>query len=97
MSDKLYYQAPSPEIYTEVRNVCAGIWMLYQDNEKADQVRLRKNIKDNFMYCVAELDEDQQICLFNNISEKAKKEISDRVKSVNPPEVVKRYYLHITI
>lgn len=94
---KLYYQAPSDQIFYEVILVSQGIWLIYQDKETAKRIAERKNIRENFMYTVAELDQDQQTILFNHISHETQVAISDRVKSVNDPATVKTYYSHMTL
>ena len=80
MKSKLYYTAPSQEIFEEVRTVCISFRKEHQFNEDKVQLLVRlKNHKDNFMYMVAKLDRNNQTRLHNTISALASLAIGTRM------------------
>ena len=86
----LYYIEPKQEIFEEVKAKCIELWKTYDDTygyatEKIDRIKDIHNIKDNFMYMVAMFDDHNQERLSKILSPEAKKEVRDRISSVNPP------------
>ena len=83
MSQELYYEAPSDEIFQEVKKEAIKIWETYDDTygyatEKIDRIKDLENIRDNFMYLWAMLDNNNQVKLFANISEEARDAFVER-------------------
>lgn len=82
-----YYQAPADKIFNEVKREAIKIWGTYDDtygyvSEKVEKVNSLKNIEDNLMFIVGMFDLPNQIRLSGNLSNEARKEISDRLISV---------------
>lgn len=81
----LYYEAPSDEIFNEVREACAVVWKEVSDYPSYLEEKLTKididNVRDNFMYLVALFDVDNQRRLFSLLSEEAKTAIIDRMRA----------------
>lgn len=69
MSYKLYYTAPSDDMFNEIKGAAMLIWESYDNTygyatEKLNRVRDIQNIDDNYMYIVAMFDSDNQDKLF---------------------------------
>jgi len=89
---KLYYTAPSDEIFNEVKLAALKIWFQYDDtygyaSEKTQRIEPMKNIEDNLMYMVAMFDFPNQQKLAQVISPEARKEIRDRMIDGGQPEM----------
>lgn len=82
----LYYEAPSDEIFEEVKSACIKIWETYDNtygyvDEKLERVSGLNNIHDNFMYMVSMFDHWNQKRLSEILSPTAKLAIINRIKS----------------
>ncbi len=86
---KLYYVPPPEKQFEELKEKCIEIWEKPEylpggySKEKTSQIKRMKNIKDNFMYMVAMLDDPQQTELANNLSLKTRIAVRDRLRSAN--------------
>ena len=63
--EKLYYTAPSDEIFEEVKQKAIEVWSGYDNqygyvDEKVGQIKDIKNIQDNVMFIVAMFDSNNQ-------------------------------------
>jgi len=81
---KLYYEAPTDEIFEEVRNKCVEVWCFYDNtygyvDEKTSKLKDLKNIQDNLMYMVAMFDIVNQKKLADKLSEESKTAIRKRM------------------
>lgn len=84
---KLYYTAPSDEIFNEVKSSAMQLWReVDTDNDKygyasgkIKQIENIQNVSDNFMYMVAMFDMNNQAKLVDKLTESACKEIKDRM------------------
>ena len=78
---KLYYTAPSEEIFEEVKVAALEIWGTYDDpykSDKQDRIKDIKNTQDNVMYIVAMFDNRNQSKLAAKISQDARDAIRER-------------------
>ena len=80
MEAKLYYTAPSQEIFDEVQQAAIRIWSTYDDThgystEKINRVTALENVEDNFMVIFAMFDGVNQKKLLGKLSEDARREI----------------------
>ena len=60
--EKLYYQAPSDEVFEEMKSKCLDEWKTMDNtygyvDEKTSHIPQMQNIKDNFMYLFAMFDQ----------------------------------------
>lgn len=90
---KLYYTAPSDEIFEEVKRKSIAIWMLldgdeYEINNSIEYIQKIKNIKDNMMFIVAMFDNTNIQELFKHLSLKSKNALVDRA-----PETFKYFII----
>lgn len=84
---KLYYTAPSDEIFNEVKSKAISLWNTrypeetspHYAKEKTSRIENLKNIEDNMMYIVAMFDSDNQRELSRMISMEASMAIGDRM------------------
>ena len=77
-----YYDAPSDEIFDEIKDAAIQIWMHYDDTygyakEKIDRVNEITNVKDNWGTIVGMFDQDNQIKLFMKLSEPARRKLAE--------------------
>jgi len=88
MNDEdFYYTSPSDECFNEVKEMAIKIWKSYPyPSEKVEKVEKIENIRDNFMYIVSMFDPSNQKKLSLMLSDKSKKEISDRMKAGGAPD-----------
>ncbi len=88
---KLYYEAPTDEVFEEVKVKATEIWQGY-DNEygyadsKIDRIKDIGNVSDNFMYMIAMFDLTNQTKLSEMLTEETKKAVSDRIVSGGMPD-----------
>lgn len=54
--EKLYYIAPSQELFNEMRHLCCGVFISCGCQEDAHHLMTFDNISDNFMTMLASLD-----------------------------------------
>lgn len=87
-----YYQAPTQEVFDEVKQKSIEIWKTYDDTYgyatgKIDRIKDLKNINDNVMYMVAMFDGQNQALLAGSLSDEARQQISLRmIAGGNSPE-----------
>jgi len=86
MFDILYYEAPTDEIFNEVKEACIKVWKTYDNefgyvDEKVGRIQNISNVKDNLMFMVAMFDHHNKQRLSQIISEEARLAIVDRIKS----------------
>ena len=91
MNEKHYYEAPSDEIFTEVKVQAIMLWRSYDDThgyatEKISRVNELDNIKDNFMTIFAMFDDKNQRLLANVLSPEAKEAIRSRLIAGGAPD-----------
>jgi hypothetical protein len=73
MSRDLYYTAPSPEVFEDIKTAATHIWEGYDNtygyvDEKLDIIRHLQNVGDNWMYMVAMFDDTNQARLMLLVS-----------------------------
>lgn len=92
--ENLYYQAPSDEMFNEVKEKAIEVWQSYDNyfgyaDEKVGRIKDIKNVGDNFMYMVAMFDSSNQLELSLRLKSETKKAIADRmVAGGTPPEYI---------
>ena len=79
-----YYEAPSQEIFEEIKAWAIEVWKAYDDTHwyssgKVSQIRDLENISDNAMYMVAMFDIHNRNKLYWLVSYSARKFIIDRI------------------
>jgi hypothetical protein len=84
MTSKLYYTAPSDEIFNEVKNACIELWKSKNahpsyENEKVERIKDIGNIKDNVMFMVAMFDDGNMSLLAEKLSDEAREALRDRM------------------
>lgn len=77
-----YYDAPSQEVFDEIKAAAIKIWRGYDDTygyatEKIDYIESITNIKDNWGTIVGMFDQDNQLTLFLALSEKAQQKVGE--------------------
>lgn len=87
---KLYYTAPSDEIFNEVKEKAERVWKSLDSHpsylaEKLGRIDI-KNVEDNMMYIVGMFDIDNQFNLRLLLSSEAVKAIADRLKDGDQPD-----------
>lgn len=91
---KLYYTAPSDEVFNEVKEKAIQVWRGYDDKfgyatEKINRIEGMQNIQDNVMFIVAMFDGNNQQKLAELLSDEAKKAIRERmIDGGNRPEYI---------
>lgn len=91
-----YYQTPTEQVFKEVKERAKKIWASYDDtygyaSEKIKRVESIENYGDNVMYIIAMFDHFNIIKLSKLLSDNTKKEIYERLKSVESPEATTFY------
>lgn len=84
---KLYYTAPSDEIFAEMKTVALEVWKQYDTpehpggyyQEKVDAIKDIGNIQDNFMYMFAGFDGNNQRIVVSKLSVEAQDELRERL------------------
>jgi len=81
---KLYYEAPTDEIFNEVKEKAIEIWKTYDDtygyaSEKVGRIKDIGNVRDNVMFMVAMFDILNQRRLSALLSKEARQAIRDRM------------------
>ena len=90
--ENLYYEAPTDEVFEEVKKCATKIWLSYDDQfgyatGKIERIKDIGNVKDNVMYMVAMFDSENQAKLSVMLTLETKKAVSDRmVAGGQPPE-----------
>jgi malate/lactate dehydrogenase len=77
-----YYDAPSDEIFEEIRKASIEIWETYNDTygyatEKIDMVKSLTNFKDNWGTMVGMFDSNNQARLLAKLSVEAKLKVAE--------------------
>lgn len=77
-----YYEAPSDEVFNEVKQAAIEIWNTYDDtygyaSEKIEQVNSITNFKDNWGYMVGMFDHDNQQKLLAKLSDEAIEKVGE--------------------
>jgi DNA-binding MltR family transcriptional regulator len=94
---KLYYIAPSEDIFNEVKKASMELWHEVDDDndkygyatEKCDRIKDISNVGDNFMYMVAMFDNNNQVFLAQKLSDEARQAIRDRmIDGCNPEYLI---------
>lgn len=87
MNEKLYYTAPSDEIFNEVKKASMDLWTEkypeatspFYAKEKVSEIEPLQNIQDNVMSIVARFDSKNQRNLAEKLSPEASRAIGDRM------------------
>lgn len=82
--NKLYYTAPTNEVFDEVKKASIELWKTYDDthgyaSDKIGKISDIKNVSDNLMYMVAMFDSKNQVRLSRMISLEASDAIGTRM------------------
>lgn len=91
---KLYYTAPSDEIFNEVKEKAIEVWKELDSHpsylaEKVGRVKEVNNIEDNVMYMVAMFDHGNQTKLAEKLSPEARTALRERmVDGGNPSYII---------
>jgi len=94
MEEKLYYQAPSDEIFEEVKAKVIEIWQGYDNtygyaSEKIARVKEIQNVSDNVMTIAAMFDHINLAKLAEKLSPEARSAMKERmISGGNPPESI---------
>jgi len=80
--EKLYYIAPSQELFNEMRHLCCGILIGCGCQEDAHHLMTFDNISDNFMTMLASLDWYNQNKVKSCASPELLEAIEQRIASV---------------
>lgn len=77
-----YYDAPSDEIFNEIKQVAINIWKTYDDtygyaSEKIGYVESITNVRDNWGTIVGMFDWQNQAKLLANLSPEAKEKVQE--------------------
>jgi hypothetical protein len=93
MNKELYDTPPSDEVFDEVKREAIKIWQTYDDtygyaSEKIKRVESIENHGDNVMYIIAMFDTSNMVKLAKLLSDDTKKEIYERLESVESPEAL---------
>ena len=91
MEAKLYYTAPSDEMFDELKAKAMEVWQGYDNEygyatEKIDRIKDIGNVKDNFMYMVSMFDQDNQRKLAEKLSPDTRRAVRDRMIDGGNPE-----------
>ena len=91
MPAKLYYTAPTDELFEELKKEALNIWTNLPDahpsyvEEKVSRIQNIKNISDNFMYIVAMFDDSNQRKLASVLSEACREAVRVRLVDGGQP------------
>lgn len=88
MSEKLYYVAPSDEIFDEIKSAAKDLWKTYDNyggyvDEKIAVLDRMTNIRDNWMYIVAMFDQGNQTKLLRMLNYDTVVLVMDAISSVS--------------
>lgn len=88
---KLYYTAPSQEVFDEMKEKCIELWQ-EKDNaggyvdEKVARIKEIGNVSDNFMTLAAMFDSENMKLLAEKLSEKTRQEAKIRMIDGGNPD-----------
>lgn len=91
---KLYYTAPSDELFNELKEKAIELWTErypadkspFYAEEKVDRIKDLQNVQDNFMYMVAMFDENNQRLLASKLSVEARAAVRERMIDGGMPD-----------
>jgi hypothetical protein len=91
---KLYYSAPSDEIFNEVKQASMELWVErypeatspYYAKEKVAGIERLQNVQDNVMSIVARFDSENMRLLANKLSPEARAALRERMVDGGNPE-----------
>ena len=89
---ELYYTTPSDEVFNEVKEEVLKLFEIIDGmgsdyyKEKEEIITRIENVKDNMMYLISTLSENNLPKLAEALSKKAKTEVYNRLKSVDAYE-----------
>lgn len=80
MADSFFPDAPSDEIFDEVKRAAIELWKTYDDTfkyatQKVDRIKDVENYSDNFAYIIGMFDPENQRKLMMLVSKEAQREI----------------------
>lgn len=83
---KLYYTAPTDELFGEMKKACMEQWATHDNrygyvDEKTSRIKDINNIQDNFMYMLAMFDHIGQRAVVSKLSQEAKNAVRERMIS----------------
>lgn len=90
---QLYYTEPLQESFEDMKSSAIEIWNQYDNtygyvDEKVNQIKDIKNIKDNFMYIFAMFDMNNQFKLVQKLKPHTRVALRDRLFDVEQGELV---------
>lgn len=82
---KLYYTAPTDEVFDEMKSESIKLWKTYDNtygyvDEKVNMIKDLKNYSDNFMYMFAMFDLQNQNKILSSISDDCFEAVMSRLK-----------------
>lgn len=80
---RLYYVAPSDEVFEDMKAAATVIWNRYDNpyrTEKLDRIKDIGNIKDNFMYIFAMFDTSNQRACASLLKKETLNELRSRLR-----------------
>jgi len=91
---QLYYEAPSDEVFEEVKQKSMELWIAeypeetspFYAKEKVSEIENLRNIQDNVMSIVARFDGHNMVKLANKLSPEARLSIRERMMDGGSPE-----------
>lgn len=77
-----YYDAPSDEIFNDIRDKAIEVWETYDDTHgyasaKIDRVKSIANVKDNWGTIVGMFDSNNQQILLSKLSQSARDKVNE--------------------
>ena len=87
---KLYYTAPSDEMFNEMKEKAMELWSTMGDEpsyaeEKIGRIKDISNIQDNFMYMAAMFDHENQVKLADLLSTETRLAVRERMVDGGQP------------
>jgi hypothetical protein len=92
--NKKYYEEFSQELFEELKSLCIDMWKIVHTDyseSKVFQLQSIDNIRDNGMYMLSMFDIGNLMALRLKMSEELKKEIKERLESVES-ELTRLFY-----
>ncbi len=91
---KLYYTAPSDELFNELKAACIETWKEVDHDhdkfgyatEKINRIKDIANVEDNFMYMVAMFSQNNHYILAEKLSEECRDAIRARMIDGGQPD-----------
>lgn len=96
MNNELYYQAPSDEVFEDVKNACMSVWDLFDDTygyatEKKNRIKDMGNIQDNVIHMIAMFDFNNIDRVSSLLTKESRTAIRERLLSVNNEQYAKKF------